>query len=218
MKRDRRSPAPRREKPQDEGAVMRRRGGPRRALSRPSADAEGHPLPHAGEGRAIAPEPLRLSLVQLNAASCRWPIGDPRLPGFCFCGGEAARPSPYCDYHSGIAYQDVTGGKAAAERAARRDWAEPRPAARGSAVRSAALAGLAALVLAHSWYPPACCSERDCAPLAAERVRAGAAGWELPGGVVVPYGQAKASPDGRFHWCRRPSGALICFFAPAMGV
>lgn len=43
-------------------------------------------------------EPLMLLFAALQPHQCRWPIGDPRLPGFAFCG-RAARGS-YCEGHS----------------------------------------------------------------------------------------------------------------------
>jgi GcrA cell cycle regulator len=38
-------------------------------------------------------------------ARCAWPLGDPRLPGFRFCGAEVARPGlPYCAEHARLAH------------------------------------------------------------------------------------------------------------------
>lgn len=37
--------------------------------------------------------------------SCRWPEGDPREPGFHFCGEPAEAGKPYCPEHCGKAYQ-----------------------------------------------------------------------------------------------------------------
>jgi hypothetical protein len=81
---------------------------------------------------------------------------------------------------------------------------------------------------AHSWYPPACCSDRDCWP--AENTTPGEPlpvetvyGWLLHDGTWIARGEEQASPDGRFHVCRQggdPAGAVIrigrkaCFFAP----
>jgi GcrA cell cycle regulator len=44
------------------------------------------------------------SVLELNGRRCRWPIGDPRKPGFHFCG--AAKPDdgePYCKTHTRMA-------------------------------------------------------------------------------------------------------------------
>jgi hypothetical protein len=57
-----------------------------------------------------------------------------------------------------------------------------------------------------------CCGAGDCFII--EGVIARADGYHLPGGEVVPYGEAQPSPDGA-HWrCRRPDGSRRCFFAP----
>jgi len=65
----------------------------------------------------VAPEPeileniipigQRCSLLELNDAKCRWPIGDPGSPDFFFCGGNPVGEHPYCAYHARIAYQPV---------------------------------------------------------------------------------------------------------------
>ena len=53
----------------------------------------------------IVPMNQRLSLLELNEATCHWPVGDPSSPEFFFCGGKALTSLPYCAYHSRIAYQ-----------------------------------------------------------------------------------------------------------------
>src|SRR5262245_46264278 len=35
-------------------------------------------------------------VLALGLGSCRWPIGDPRLPGFHFCSDSALPQQPYC--------------------------------------------------------------------------------------------------------------------------
>ena len=37
----------------------------------------------------VVPMSQRLSLLELNEATCHWPIGDPSSPEFFFCGGKA---------------------------------------------------------------------------------------------------------------------------------
>jgi GcrA cell cycle regulator len=44
------------------------------------------------------------SVVDLSAHTCRWPIGDPREPGFHFCGAPSMANKPYCEKHAAIAY------------------------------------------------------------------------------------------------------------------
>ena len=50
-----------------------------------------------------APEGL-VTMETLTEASCRWPEGDPKRPGFHFCGRRRAAGVPYCAHHAAIAY------------------------------------------------------------------------------------------------------------------
>jgi GcrA cell cycle regulator len=50
----------------------------------------------------------RKTLLQLSDATCRWPVGDPGSTDFFFCGGEPNEGSPYCTYHSRVAYQPAS--------------------------------------------------------------------------------------------------------------
>jgi GcrA cell cycle regulator len=53
----------------------------------------------------VVPMSQRLSLLELNEATCHWPVGDPSSPDFFFCGGKALAGLPYCAQHSRVAYQ-----------------------------------------------------------------------------------------------------------------
>jgi GcrA cell cycle regulator len=53
----------------------------------------------------VVPMSQRLSLLELNEATCHWPVGDPSSPEFFFCGGKALTGLPYCTHHSRVAYQ-----------------------------------------------------------------------------------------------------------------
>ncbi|MBN8532445.1 MAG: hypothetical protein J0L51_00010 [Rhizobiales bacterium] len=89
-----------------------------------------------------------------------------------------------------------------------------------------ALAGqTASPALAHSFYPHECCSDRDCYAVPKERVRVIPGGWIIDG-FRVSHGEARPSPDGLFHICRREDGKgdLIrlpgkpaCVWAPVEG-
>lgn len=46
----------------------------------------------------------------LRSWHCRWPIGDPREPGFAFCGRQVAA-RPYCADHRAVAYQPASASK-----------------------------------------------------------------------------------------------------------
>lgn len=53
------------------------------------------------------PEDQRLSLLDLNEHTCKWPIGDPLTPDFYFCGQHSEEGKPYCDFHSRRAYHQI---------------------------------------------------------------------------------------------------------------
>ncbi|HSO47465.1 MAG TPA: GcrA family cell cycle regulator [Rhizobiaceae bacterium] len=57
---------------------------------------------------ATAPTPLKLVLTELTERTCKWPVGDPQAEDFHFCGHDSREGSPYCAYHSKLAYQPVT--------------------------------------------------------------------------------------------------------------
>jgi GcrA cell cycle regulator len=56
----------------------------------------------------VMPTARRLSLVQLSEKTCRWPIGDPMAVEFHFCGHPSREASPYCSYHSKLAFQPAS--------------------------------------------------------------------------------------------------------------
>ncbi len=52
-----------------------------------------------------APASLKLTLLELTDTTCKWPTGDPTMPGFSFCGHRSDEEKPYCAFHSKLAYQ-----------------------------------------------------------------------------------------------------------------
>lgn len=52
----------------------------------------------------VEPPPLMLSIMDLTFTTCRWPIGDPKQPGFGFCGHPVADGAPYCNFHKSVAF------------------------------------------------------------------------------------------------------------------
>lgn len=54
----------------------------------------------------IPPEE-RIGLLSLNETTCKWPIGDPLLPEFHFCGRDSEESKPYCEFHSKRAYHQM---------------------------------------------------------------------------------------------------------------
>ena len=61
------------------------------------------PLPP--ESKDILAKNGGISLLELTEKTCRYPYGDPRKPGFHFCGGHSLSGLPYCAEHAQIAYQ-----------------------------------------------------------------------------------------------------------------
>ena len=86
------------------------------------------------------------------------------------------------------------------------------------------LLGMTSLALAHSFYPYECCSDRDCFPIPVHDVKATPQGWFIvKDRITIPYENARRSPDGMFHICRRedgkgeiitPASQPPCFWAP----
>ena len=55
---------------------------------------------HAGKAFGAA-----CGLLDLTAATCRWPVGEPGEADFAFCGAAPFRRYPYCVGHCLIAYR-----------------------------------------------------------------------------------------------------------------
>ena len=52
------------------------------------------------------PAPLqckRISIMELNSHTCRFPLGDPGEPDFCYCGLPPEPEKSYCQEHNRIA-------------------------------------------------------------------------------------------------------------------
>lgn len=50
------------------------------------------------------------TIRELTAHHCRWPEGDPKKPGFYFCGRAPLPGKPYCPHHHGHAHQLIRRG------------------------------------------------------------------------------------------------------------
>lgn len=71
-----------------------------RALYTPDAE------PFFAQGEELdIPLAERKSIQTLTECSCRWPIGDPQLPDFHFCGKQKVSGLPYCEFHARRAFQ-----------------------------------------------------------------------------------------------------------------
>ena len=78
-----------------------------RASPHPSVVAEGGASEAPQVQELFIPEDQRLTLLQLNEHTCKWPIGDPLSPDSYFCGQHSEDRSPYCGFHSRRAYHQV---------------------------------------------------------------------------------------------------------------
>jgi GcrA cell cycle regulator len=45
------------------------------------------------------------SVLQLTDSDCRYPIGDPKEPGFGFCADKKAPGLPYCEVHARVCFE-----------------------------------------------------------------------------------------------------------------
>ncbi len=71
----------------------------------PHPPAPSEPLVDLADVDAAA---KKLSLLELNERTCKWPIGDPSKGEFYFCGHAAAPGKPYCSSHVAAAYQPMS--------------------------------------------------------------------------------------------------------------
>ena len=89
-----------------------------RAFNRNPAEARaiaaaGRPVPQipAQPRRPLEPPPLGpappipVTVLTLTPATCNWPEGDPKRPGFHFCGRDKPHETPYCPHHAARAYR-----------------------------------------------------------------------------------------------------------------
>lgn len=56
----------------------------------------------------VIPISRELTLTQLSEKTCRWPLGDPLTDDFHFCGTDCSDSTPYCTYHSKLAFQPTS--------------------------------------------------------------------------------------------------------------
>lgn len=62
---------------------------------------------------ALEPKPV----VALSSQPCCWPIGEPRVKGFRFCGASSLRGRPYCPEHHDTAHIKPSQAPASIRRA-----------------------------------------------------------------------------------------------------
>lgn len=71
------------------------------------ADAEIRFRPKPTED-VVVPMSRRLTVMQLTEDTCKWPNGDPQNSDFSFCGHTSKETTPYCEFHSKLAFQPAS--------------------------------------------------------------------------------------------------------------
>ena len=94
--------------PQEAVAQKAKPEAPKKPDAKPAVAAE---PPRKAAARAAAP---KQAAKKHSGPSCQWPFGDPRLPGFHFCGAPAVSGKPYCGEHCAAAYNLVSSSQAEA--------------------------------------------------------------------------------------------------------
>ncbi|HYD06093.1 MAG TPA: GcrA family cell cycle regulator [Reyranella sp.] len=69
----------------------------------PAQRAEAHE-PVTREAPPPAPKTSTRVATHAGSKTCSWPMGDPKQPGFHFCGEPAEAGKPYCAHHCHVAY------------------------------------------------------------------------------------------------------------------
>lgn len=77
-------------KPPEEKPVAKKIKTPEKIIPAPASNSQG------------------VNMAELKDRMCRWPLGDPKEPGFLFCGGSSVPGMPYCSDHAKVAYQAAT--------------------------------------------------------------------------------------------------------------
>lgn len=72
------------------------------------------------------------------------------------------------------------------------------------------------LILAHSWYPPECCSDSDCKPVPCHEIVETNEGYkyyapELNKDITFSKEQERPSQDGKCHVCYMPFKSYCIF-------
>jgi GcrA cell cycle regulator len=64
------------------------------------------PKPPRVRLKVVVDHPTAVTLQELKESSCHYPLGDPRLSDFRFCGKKIEVQGPYCNEHRKIVYQE----------------------------------------------------------------------------------------------------------------
>ena len=77
------------------------------ALSPVISEQENVRLAARLEPELFIPPAERIGLLGLTEKTCKWPIGDPLLEDFHFCGHDSDDSAPYCKFHAKRAYHTL---------------------------------------------------------------------------------------------------------------
>jgi GcrA cell cycle regulator len=69
------------------------------------------PVTATPPARYVEEKPGTATVLTLGAHMCKWPIGDPSLDNFTFCGRRSEEHGPYCHEHAQVAYQPAQAKK-----------------------------------------------------------------------------------------------------------
>jgi len=84
----------------DESAPKR---GAEEASVKPPAGAA--PSAPANVKKRTVPISSSITIADLTDETCRWPVNEPDVTEFRYCGATVVRGAPYCARHSKLAYQ-----------------------------------------------------------------------------------------------------------------
>ena len=56
----------------------------------------------------VIPISRHVTVMQLTEDTCKWPNGDPQNSNFSFCGHRSKETTPYCEFHSKLAFQPAS--------------------------------------------------------------------------------------------------------------
>ena len=71
----------------------------------PQAQEETQPWVEHLDEDVVVPMSQRVTIMELKEGLCKWPMGDPQQSEFRYCGANCDVGTPYCTYHSRVAYQ-----------------------------------------------------------------------------------------------------------------
>lgn len=88
---------------------------PAARVARPAPETAAKPKPAVAAAKP-PPPPRRKRSADQKGPACQWPFGDPRLPGFHFCGAPSEPGKPYCDEHCARAYNRASSSSQSSNR------------------------------------------------------------------------------------------------------